>query len=73
MTLPKDPEAAVENKAVATESTESDDVPAVNQDVPANKADPPPNGGFVAWLQVAGCFALYLNTLYVSISCSSYG
>lgn len=22
-----------------------------------------PNGGLVAWLQVAGCFALYLNTL----------
>jgi len=23
----------------------------------------PPNGGFVAWLQVAGSFALYFNTL----------
>lgn len=31
--------------------------------VPIAPPTAPPNGGLVAWLQVAGCFALYLNTL----------
>lgn len=31
--------------------------------VPVDRDDGPPNGGVLAWLQVAGCFALYLNTL----------
>ncbi|KAK9781364.1 putative Major facilitator superfamily domain-containing protein [Seiridium cardinale] len=53
--------SAAENKpttadeAIATESTVRDDTPVSD--------DAPPNGGMVAWVQVAGCFALYLNTL----------
>ena len=51
-------------------------VPPLEEDVPPGslgeesppKADPtpatpPPDGGLVAWLQVAGSFALYFNTL----------
>lgn len=46
--IPNDPD-------VVTETTDSEDAPTNN--------DSPPNGGMLAWLQVAGCFALYLNTL----------
>lgn len=38
-------------------------IPPQTEDVPKTVNDPPPNGGVLAWLQVAGCFALYLNTL----------
>lgn len=44
-----------EDKTVVADTTDSDDAPISN--------DAPPNGGLVAWIQVAGCFALYLNTL----------
>lgn len=33
--------------------------------------DPPPNGGFNAWLQVAGSFFLFFNCWYVLSLCLS--
>ncbi|KAI1850981.1 hypothetical protein JX266_003646 [Neoarthrinium moseri] len=47
---------APKDVAVASETTDS-------EDAPVDQEGPPPNGGHVAWLNVAGCFALYLNTL----------
>ena len=53
------------NEKLDTSSTD------VEQDHEALKVEeetplPPPNGGFNAWLQVAGAFCLFLNTWYVT-------
>ena len=44
-------------------------VPSVDGTVPttATGYDDPPNGGLVAWLQVAGSFLLFFNSWYDSI------
>jgi hypothetical protein len=44
-----------DDKAIAPASVNLEEAPIDD--------DAPPNGGLVAWLQVTGCFALYLNTL----------
>ncbi|KAI0127071.1 major facilitator superfamily domain-containing protein [Xylariales sp. AK1849] len=54
---------SVQNETQPTEEKPTTTIVASDtEDVPVNY-DAPPNGGLLAWLQVAGCFALYLNTL----------
>lgn len=55
-----------EEKAVAPPKNDDTDRPANNlvESPPESKprSSQAPNGGFDAWLQVAGAFVLYLNT-----------
>ncbi|KAI0472018.1 major facilitator superfamily domain-containing protein [Xylariaceae sp. FL0804] len=43
--------------------SESDSDGSLEKQEEENEIEPPPNGGLIAWLQVAACAALYLNTL----------
>ncbi len=40
--------------------------------IPATGYDDPPNGGLVAWLQVAGSFFLFFNSWYELFECSDH-
>lgn len=64
------------SKEVAVPSTTELPVPATTDDDAAVggegqnaavQAITPPNGGWVAWLQVSGSFVLYFNTLLVEL------
>lgn len=44
--------------------------PVTTKDHDADDPGPPPNGGFKAWLQVAGSFFLFFNCWYVFSSLS---
>ncbi|KAF3023513.1 hypothetical protein E8E14_007443 [Neopestalotiopsis sp. 37M] len=54
--------SSLEKQPVADDPAAAPPAPGPH-DVQVQSNDAPPNGGLLAWLQVAGCFALYLNTL----------
>lgn len=75
MSKPEEASATtIDEKPALTVTSGSDDSSSTGL---ANNASPPPppgdhdagppNGGLVAWLQVAAAFVLYGNTLYVTL------
>jgi hypothetical protein len=54
---------SAQDDATRTMEKQTQTIAAEETAVPVEQDDGPPNGGVLAWLQVAGCFALYLNTL----------
>ena len=57
------PNGKVTTDKEVTQGIPSTDSGDVTDGSPTGDDNPPPNGGWLAWLQVAGCFGLYLNSL----------